>query len=265
MKLLESQNKFKIFVVGTGGTGSQLIPFLMQLLNNHIEDEHKITLIDGDIIESKNLKNQKFSYFDVSQPKSKVLCERYQTIYKDINISYIDNYILNKETLINLINGMPYKYTPILISCVDNNASRRLFNEVFYDKSIKNIIYVDSGNGTKNRNGQVVVGYKATINNIQYEILKPVCKIFKNILKDNDSLKSLTSCVQLVDKYPQNIATNVMAATTIFTIMNEIISFNEINTHIAYFDAQNTSILNRSVKDVDYKNFIKEKNIICVA
>ena len=55
--------------------------FTREDLVNHIEDEHKITLIDGDIIESKNLKNQKFSYFDVSQPKSKVLCERYQTIY----------------------------------------------------------------------------------------------------------------------------------------------------------------------------------------
>ena len=55
--------KYEFFLIGTGATGSQLLPMLTQLLNN--TESKAITLIDGDDVEYKNLKNQKFLEKDI--------------------------------------------------------------------------------------------------------------------------------------------------------------------------------------------------------
>lgn len=245
---------YRILMIGTGATGSQLLPFLAQLLNN-FNKSHPLTLMDGDIFETKNLKNQKCTINDISSSKAKVLAERYQLVYQDLDISYVDEYALDKERIINLLK-IDINAIPILIGCVDNNASRKLFNEVFNSNEIKDLIYIDSGNGTIDRNGQIVVGYKSScsrqdlsgdtnvyrVTRSSYKILKPVCDVFPSILKDDDTLDKLTSCTQVVDEHPQNIATNVMAASTLFSILNEILTFNRINTHMAYFDAEHSTI-----------------------
>lgn len=246
---------FNILLIGTGATGSQLLPFLTQLLNNFV-GTHPLTIMDGDIFEEKNLKNQKCTVMDIASAKAKVLAERYQLVYQDLEIRYVDEYALTKDRIIELLRMDPNGF-PVLIGCVDNNASRKLFNEVFNDNRIKDLIYIDSGNGTEDRSGQIVVGYKASksvqdtdadnsryyvTKHIPYKVLKPVCDIFPSILKDEDTLDKLTSCTQVVDEHPQNIATNVMAASTMFTVLNELIAFKRINSHIIYFDAQDTTI-----------------------
>lgn len=259
---MQGKTNFRIVMVGTGATGSQLLPFLSQLLNNFTStNSHELVLMDGDHFEEKNLKNQKCTIYDVSRSKAQVLCERYQTVYKDLDISFMDEYALKSDRLVNLLKINP-NAIPVLISCVDNNASRKLFNEVFNDTRLKNLIYIDSGNGTEDRSGQVVVGYKCSKSEqdtrgntnyyssryVSYKVLEPACDMFKDIMLDNDTLESLTSCTQVVDEHPQNIATNVMAASTVFTILNELIAFKKINTHVAYFDAENSTVDTKKVK-----------------
>lgn len=236
MKISNTLVNYSIFVVGTGATGSQLLPFLAQLLNNFTKDyHHRLILIDGDKFEEKNLKNQKCTIYDITRNKAEVLSERYQLVYKDLDVSYVDEYLTDPNKLLNLIKECSFTF-PIIVGCVDNNASRRVLNEVF--NQLNECIYIDSGNGTKDRNGQIVVGYKSK-GKVK---LTPVCKVFKDILTSKDSLKQLTSCGQVVDEYPQNIATNVMAASTIFSIINEIITEKRINVHVANFDAERTLI-----------------------
>lgn len=267
------RTNFEIYLIGTGATGSQLLPFLCQLLNNFTEyNKHKLVIMDGDYFEKKNIKNQKCTLEHVGHSKAKVLCNRYQQVYPNIDIGYIDEYVTDANSLIKYLKTPKgiIETTKILVSCVDNEPTRKILHNVFYNKDIDRLIYIDSGNGTIERVGQIVVGYKEIIskNNInlsftenifntsrwediseQKVILKPVGDIFPQILQTNDDVSKHVGCGAIVDRYPQNIATNVMASSCLFSILNEIISEYKIHNHIVYFDAENTSIINRKVND----------------
>ena len=246
------KTRYKFIMVGLGATGSQLLPFLTQLLNNF--KGHQVFLIDGDYVERKNLDNQKFLEMDIDRPKSEVLAERYQAVYPDLDICYSVEYVKDTKRLKTHIESLGKDTIPVLISCVDNNASRKIFDELFYDEDVPEIIYVDSGNGTTDRVGQIVVGYKeaetvqTTDHNGAYDfyvtkkvphvILKPVCDVFPSIREDDDAIESHTGCSRVSDANPQNIGTNIYAAANIFMVLNNIIAFNEIPTQAVYFNAE---------------------------
>ena len=248
------KKNYSFFIIGTGATGSQFLPFLCQLLSNYTKDyNHQITVIDGDHFEEKNLRNQKCTYLDINKNKAEVLCERYQMVYKDLNISYVDEYINNEDKLIDIILRRKKEFAsiPVIISCVDNNATRVLLQKVFESKRIQTLIYIDSGNGARERNGQIVVGYKEA-------------SCVQDLEADKeDTIEKATSCIRSENEYPQNIATNIMAASTLFTIVNELISFGEINVHIAYFDAEKTTILTHEPKYSSFKDAFTEDNLMC--
>lgn len=247
----DRHTKYKFIIVGLGATGSQLLPFLTQLLNNF--KDHQVVLIDGDIVELKNLDNQKFLESDINRFKVEVLAERYQAVYPNLDISFSTDYIKNNDDLKIFLNhhySYNRDYIPVLISCVDNNASRKIFDISFHDDNINKLIYIDSGNGTIDRNGQIVVGYKdykttekATYGNnyrstnITEIKLKSVCDIFPAIREDDDKIENHTGCSRVSDVNPQNIGTNIYAAANIFMILNNLIAFNELPTHVIYFDA----------------------------
>lgn len=235
---LNENYNYAIYLIGTGATGSQLLPFLTQLLNN-LKEKISLTLIDGDIIENKNLKNQKFLKQDIGNFKSSVLCERYQRVYPNLDISYFDTYLKDYSNLLNKFEYC-YDYCPIIIGTVDNNSTRKILNDVF-EKHYKNIIYIDSGNGTLNRSGQIVVGYKEK----GKEILFPVAKAFPEILEDTEDINKVLSCSYSSGEHPQNIATNIMAASTLFNILTNILMFNKITSHVTFFNADNNSIVTR--------------------
>ena len=265
INLHEIKYNYSVFVIGTGATGSNLLPFLSQLIANIEDRDHKITIIDGDIFETKNLKNQKCTYYDIGKSKAEILCERYSLVYPDLNIAYINEYIKTEEDMIKTIcKRLDHNDIPVIVSCVDNNATRLIFNKVFNSEYLSDLIYIDSGNGTENRNGQIVVGYKTFSKNSTngnrkickdiYKVLTPVYDVFKKQIDNdsNDDIDTATSCARVSSEKPQNIATNVMAASTLFCILNELISFDNINTHIAYFDAENAYIDMNEVKYKDY-------------
>ena len=248
-----SNTVFKIVQVGTGATGSWLISMITQLLANNALQENSLLIIDSDKIEDKNLKNQKFLKKDVGKFKSEVLCERYQGVYPDLQISYLSEYIKNKDRLLQLLQVEQYaNIIPILIGTVDNNSTRQIFHSVFHDDNILNLIYIDSGNGTDNMIGQTVVGYKSD----GKVILKPIGDIAPDILIDNDAIDKVLSCSYHSEEAPQNIGTNITAATMLFNVLNNIISFNCINTHIVYFNAKRSDAvckeaINKNVKTAD--------------
>lgn len=252
------QEAYNIVIVGCGATGSQLLPSLTQLLANN--EGHRLTVIDQDIFEEKNMLNQKCLYKDLGKPKSEVLGTRYKKVYPHLDISYIDEYVTKPESLIKLLDI--YGYIPVLVGCVDNNATRKLFHEVFQSKKLPHLVYIDSGNGTDVMTGQTVVGYKTHCGSEQvpderhgYNVYRsrplsrvlqpPVAEVFPDILEEDKSIETVLSCSDTLDEHPQNIGTNLMAATSLFTILNNLISFDEIIAHKVFFDAQSLNIASR--------------------
>lgn len=257
---------FHIVIVGAGATGSNLLPSLLQFLNQKKNKGHKVTIIDGDIYEERNKENQKCTDEDILSQKSKaqIMCEVYQDLYPDLSIDYLGDYINSVKEILQITdreqNSSVDTYT-ILVSCVDNDNARRIFYELFHDEASRNLVYIDSGNGTDKRVGQVVVGYKQTTKkqckdrngNYDYyctgdvhEVILPcVGDIYDDIIKNTEGRDWAHSCEAGQEEHPQNIATNVMAACTLFTVLVNLIAFGKITKNMYFFDADNIEILGR--------------------
>ena len=100
----------KILIVGAGGIGSWLCYFLHNLQEHDQLKKVWITVADGDTVENKNLRYQKFSIDDITDNKALVM----EALY---GFDAIDKVITSSEELI------PYD---CIVSCVDNTSFRRL-------------------------------------------------------------------------------------------------------------------------------------------
>ena len=225
---------YNIIIVGCGATGSNLVALLSQygISEKRIRT---LTLIDGDMVEAKNFKNQKFTEKDINRNKAEVLANRYRKLGVDIN--YIDKYITHHNELIDVINKLG-KDT-ILIGCVDNILARRHMHYAFMDDSIENIVYIDTGNGDVERKGQTVVGLKAYGKIIN----EPVASTFPEILtKEEVAEQEMEYKCSAIDDHPQNMAVNVMSASVVFAIVTNIITFNKISKNVIRFNLESIII-----------------------
>ena len=141
----------QITVLGAGGTGGYIIPHLYRMvyaLNRRVE----IVLVDGDLVETKNLIRQNFIHSDIGQNKAGVLAKRYAQAF-GMEAQYIPRFVETEPELYELTRA-PFNYLSILIGAVDNNKSRKLCHEIF--KRQDNLVYIDAGNNLSG--GQVVCG-----------------------------------------------------------------------------------------------------------
>lgn len=231
---LNKNNSYKIYIVGVGGTGSHLVSFLTHLIGNnkHFRSTHSINLIDGDVIEEKNVVNQKFLLSDVGKNKAEVLTDRYNSIYEDLNISYVDKYIQTDKEFEELLYSKT-KDIPIIISCVDNNKARKIIDNYFNNpaRQKEKLIYIDTGNSGSDGDliGQTVVAYKS-----MGDIILPSVSKYFPLQEDKEEE---IGCGQITLDKIQNIGANITSAVTVFNILNNIISFNKIEGDIFTFNA----------------------------
>ncbi|MNK27619.1 thiamine biosynthesis protein ThiF [compost metagenome] len=146
-----------IYVVGCGGTGSRLVPMLVQFLRT-ITKEHSprgwltdvsIVLIDGDEVEQKNLARQNFIAADVGKNKAAVLAQRYGKAYGMNVIAYPE--FLKEEDKDHLIRskipGLGTAVRPEMVfMCVDSAKARRLTLEALTPVSGIPTFFIDAGN-----------------------------------------------------------------------------------------------------------------------
>lgn len=80
----EIRHEYKIVIVGAGGTGGTLASMLARYLYSKKTDEirqFKLYLIDGDLVDEKNINRQPFSSDDVGCFKVDCLSEAYTEVY----------------------------------------------------------------------------------------------------------------------------------------------------------------------------------------
>lgn len=236
---LNQHMAFNIIIVGVGGTGSHLVSFLSQLIGNNEEfrSNHRVILVDQDLVEEKNLRTQKFLASDVGRNKAEVLAERYQAVF-GMDISYVDKFITCQEDIDRL---MSTTHVNIVVSCVDNNKARRVIDEYFNNPEYfrhyiyKQIIYIDTGNssGAEELTGQTVVGYRKSS-----EIILPsVSTYFPQMLQDEIEPEPVASCGEEMLHNIQNIGANITSACTVFNLLNSIIAFRQVPGDLFMFNA----------------------------
>ena len=173
----------EIVVVGCGGTGSWLLPKLVKTINDGIRKsiirkDVKLILIDGDIVEEKNLVRQNFIEQDIGQNKAEVMASRYGPhLINENGAIFIDKYIADSERYEKLTaedkdfyfdfeemytlflerysipsaqRGM--KYSRVVFNLVDNNIARQTLHKVvsgMIDNDYKTYV-IDVGNDMYN-------------------------------------------------------------------------------------------------------------------
>lgn len=169
-----------IAVVGCGGTGSHLVPTLLQYiasakLTSTAENPFpsvKVILIDGDSVEQKNLIRQRFAPHELGMNKAEALASRYGSVY-DIPIFHVPHYLTfdNVMDVLDTASGQEqyaHYHTPremtsnatscIVIGAVDNHTARSVIYHHFTQavNYKRNIFWIDAGN--EDTYGQVVLG-----------------------------------------------------------------------------------------------------------
>lgn len=260
---------YQIVVIGAGANGSHFIRGLCQDLSTHIQAAEKnfdyyrfsydLTIVDGDLVEAKNLANQLFDSEDVGQYKVTSLAERYGRHY-NLEVKRVTSYVKDQAMLEKLFAPLPTgkrtQVIPVLIGMLDNNRTRQLLDEFFYSDFLETLVYIDAGvEGVlmkKNKNsltkeevrslkqsgfgGQVVCGLKFD----SQVILEPVAGVFPNIWEEDDEHSHFPGegCGELIHDAPQRCATNKFAAQIANGAVNNLLHSNSVYTHVINFNAQ---------------------------
>ncbi len=217
----------KIVQLGAGGTGGHIAPQIYRLLYS-LDRPARYIICDGDVVEEKNLLRQNFSPADRGENKARVLAERYSTVF-GLEAEYVPSFIETLDRLLELIQPNAWELEErshqqtmemvVLLGAVDNNKSRKLCHQAFYQSG--NLVYIDSGNGEFS--GQVVCGVRRN----GRTVFRPVGGVWPELLKDTDKFPSELSCAEAAVSDPQSIAANITAATAVVNMVYNILALGE--------------------------------------
>lgn len=265
-----SGRSYHFVIIGCGGNGSFLIRDLARLIaikNQDIVTEyerrmregernlgpapaiHHMTICDGDTIEAKNIRRQNFVPADIDENKASVLAQRYSQAY-GMEINCCDQYLNSAEHLSQLcfVPSVNYRSTPIVIGCVDNNATRSIIAQFIDTEKLRNAeaFWLDGGN--EEFSGQVILGstYSRSPQNYRdtdrlMKFATPfVTQIYPEILDVTDKRPDQMSCDDRAVSFPQCIATNITVATLMLNFCNFFINMPSkgLTSHMVTFDTE---------------------------
>lgn len=241
----------RIMVVGCGGTGGYLIPNLARLIASQTERTLELTLLDGDVVERKNLKRQNFIAADLGKPKAQVLAERYSAAL-GITIGYKNSYLKDPSILEELSDPSHRMGTTIVMGCVDNHRTRQIIAQWF--RKHPGRFWIDAGN--EEMHGQVVCGfhYYPYRSDFSTFALPCVADLFEEIDADNKAMfNDELSCAERAIENPQNIATNILAANYLLSFAQQVIMGKPLSAHGIFFsvDLPTTDVMLNLAEKID--------------
>lgn len=226
---------FNVVVIGTGGTGSCFLQKLARFCSVSDEDIG-VTVVDGDVVEKKNLRRQQFNDCNVGQYKAEALVDLAMDTYC-LSWTAISEYLVKTDQLDQIFNKSG---VDVLVGCVDNHAARKIMEEWF--ETTGNGIYIDSANDEYD--GEVVVSVRAG----GCEISPKRSFYFPDVLTDDSPSVVEMSCEQRNISSPQHQATNELAGNIIFTILCEIFK-HDIPTGMIVFNAKDFTMRRLAFSD----------------
>lgn len=229
---------FHIIIVGTGGTGGALATQLGRFAASTKDSIIHLSLVDGDVVEEKNVARQPFSTYDIALPKCVSLAEGISECFGFERVKAYPRYVLTTRDIPSLY-GVHNPIT-IVVGCVDNHHARGILHNYFEDS--KNIVYIDSAN--EYSNGEIVWGIKAN-----GKVVSPDRVFYyPEVLNDTKSVVEM-SCSELNNVDPQHYAVNLMAATLVFGAIARFVSTGQFPTGITYFDVFDNMVVNRPISE----------------
>lgn len=145
-----ARTKYVFIIVGAGGTGSLLARDLPKFL---IDTPHKMLIVDGDVVEKKNMKRQSYQKQDIGEYKAIALSSKINTFYST-KCEALGLFLTENEIIEYCKRN--FSYTPVIVGCVDNDATRKVLEYTF--NHLDWCYYLDSANGEYE--GNVYISYK---------------------------------------------------------------------------------------------------------
>ncbi|HYF94451.1 MAG TPA: ThiF family adenylyltransferase [Symbiobacteriaceae bacterium] len=227
-------NGVAVIIVGAGGIGSALFQDLCRFLPLTMD----IHLVDGDVVEGKNVQRQMFSKRHLRRNKAECLAETATIALEQARIYYHPQYLTEPGQLDQIAGN--YKKGIVLVGAVDNHPARRVM-EIFARGWVKRdgcLYYLDCAN-EKDR-GEVVAVHVDDVTGITGDFRS---EIDPAVLTDNTGDPTTASCTQQLDAGNiQTLFTNRKAAI----IALELISYHlngDTRYGIVYFSDVHTDRL----------------------
>ena len=240
-----------IVVVGCGGTGGKVITELGRFLASFSASNVKcrLSLIDGDRVEAKNISRQPFSEMDIGVEKCLALQETLRECFSLETNAYpvyldtaeqLDEIIRTNESA--LLKGYDYytydvKKVTVIVGAVDNHRARQVLEEVYQNSP--NCYYIDSANEFDV--GEVAYGLRLLGNELSYSR----AFYYPEVLTDKGKRASELSCAAVNVSSPQHIVTNMLAANIVLSALIQFIQSGKPRTGITYFNALSGTSVHR--------------------
>jgi PRTRC genetic system ThiF family protein len=199
----------RIVVIGAGGTGSALVPRLMQIDHAMKATGHpgglQVTVYDDDVVSESNIGRQGYFPCDIGQHKATVLVNR-------LNMGWGTTW----QGIPKRITKDTYFDADIIVGCVDTRGARKailsalqVHRESFY--------YIDSGNAE--HTGQVLLGEVRKAKTKAYR-LPHIGDLFPEMVNDAlDARDDKPSCSVAESLRKQSLAINMTMAVEIFNLL----------------------------------------------
>lgn len=245
----EKQYNYHVLCIGAGGTASYFLKEISRFIA-YLDVEKKkriksLAVIDGDLVETKNLSRQAFFSEDEGWNKATVqACQLNEAFFEDdsLNWNAYPTYVTTMEELDAIYQNQIEKGrtsyygntekvdVPFIIGCVDNDGCRMLCEEYFNQH--EDCIYFDSGN--EMYTGEVIFAYK-----FGGKVLSPVSSTYFPQMKAGD-LRQITeiSCTELNASAPQHIFTNMEAGLNLCKAFSILIEENKLVRGYTYYNTR---------------------------
>lgn len=221
------RNGTVVVIVGGGGIGSAVLQDLARFLPDRIP----IIVMDGDVVEGKNLQRQMFSRKHLGRNKAECLAELATGAIGLERVYYKPEYLKKPEQLHEMTKEFA---TIVLIGAVDNHPARRVMEKFVASFSGSGekarVYYVDCANEV---NRGEVVAVLATPEGLFGSFRST---FDPSVLTDNSADPTQVSCTHMLDDgNMQVLYTNRKAAIIAVELTHRFLATKEAETGVIYF------------------------------
>lgn len=268
-----------ILQIGAGGTGGYITDELVDVLGS-TNQEHVLVVVDGDIVEERNLERQAFYRKDINKNKAEALISRIETKEtKNVQVYGLTEYIKTWMEIVEVVTRLWEFYedqTEVMIICgADNNMVRHridLATKTLHELDIfENVLIVDSGN--TEYTGEVlntILNREKPYedNQLDYRLARVSGDLDSRMTYGDFEL----SCEVVSESQPQNIGTNMLAGYAVLTSVikwlthkeMESLSFNARSGYVSKINSisqeEYIGLLETSpIKDSEYQVYQENK------
>jgi molybdopterin/thiamine biosynthesis adenylyltransferase len=232
---------WKFVVVGCGGTGSAFLQKLARFQYSSNENI-RVLIVDGDIVEKKNLKRQNFFECNINRSKAESLLLLASSSY-GIEWSCVNEYLTDAAQIddyFESLGGNNVASVNILVGCVDNHRARQVM-EQWFDKS-NSCFYLDSANDEFD--GEIVISIKSD----HKEISPRRSYYYPEVLTDKSPSVTELSCEQRNISSPQHQLVNDLAGNILMSVVCRILR-RDVPTGQILFDCNEYKVKHLSFID----------------